>query len=34
MTLESKGIKEKLDPEELYTNEFVDRLPKELLFFK
>ena len=34
MTLESKGIKEKLDPEELYTNEFVDQLPKELLFFK
>ena len=33
ITLESVGIKEKLDPEEIYTNEFLDQLPKEHLFF-
>lgn len=34
VTLESSEIKERLAPEELYTNEFVDRLARELLFFK
>lgn len=33
ITLETSGVKEKLDPSELYTNEFVDRLPREDLFF-
>ncbi|MFQ5912693.1 MAG: ABC transporter substrate-binding protein [Nitrospinota bacterium] len=33
LTLQARGIKTKLDPSELYTNEFVNGLPKELRFF-
>lgn len=33
ITLESSGVKTKVAPEDLYTNEFVEKLPKELRFF-
>lgn len=35
VTFETFGIKERLDPSEIYTNEFVEKSPEELrLFFK
>ena len=33
ITLGASGIKEKLDPSDLYTNEFVDKMPDDLRFF-
>ncbi len=33
ITYAASGIKTKLDPSDLYTNEFVEQIPKELRFF-
>ena len=33
IVLAASGVEKKLDPSELYTNEFVDRVPKSLRFF-
>jgi NitT/TauT family transport system substrate-binding protein len=32
-TLEASGVKEKVDPADLYTNEFVEKIPEDLRFF-